>query len=161
MVRKRNSKSASLPWLAVVVVVVATMARPVDADSTRADIDLIQGTWKLIELSRGNGPEPAEGTLSIKGTKATIKVKIPDLDPYEKSYQFKLYPFREPKAFDVIWDDGRVTRGIYFLEGNTWHRCHGIPDGERPTNFDIIAGGGMISSLWKRPEIRARPKSTP
>lgn len=141
-----------------------TTARRADADSARTDSDLIQGTWKLVELhSNGNGfgPDQVKGTLSIDGTKATIRVKFQDQELYERSYEFKLYPFREPKAFDVLWEDGRVTRGIYHLEGDTWYRCHGEPDGDRPTSFEENAGNGVIRSLWKRPKVKPSPKPIP
>ncbi len=164
MVHERYSRSASLFLLAAVLTIVATAARRVDADAARSDSDLIQGTWNLNELHSGGNAfdsDQVEGTLSIDGTKATIRVKFQDQELYERSYQFKLYPFREPKAFDVIWDDGRVTRGIYHLEGDTWYRSHGEPDGARPSGFDNIAATGMISSLWNRPKVKPRPEPNP
>jgi len=150
--------------MAAVFAAALGMAEVSRADSAHEDSDLIQGTWNLIELNNGGnavGTDDVDGTLEVAGKQATIKVKFPGNDLYEKSYRFKLYPYREPKAFDVIWEDGRVTRGIYHLEGDTWYRCHGEPDGDRPTSFENLAVTGMIRSLWKRPEVKPREKPIP
>ena len=164
MAYQRPSKPNARLSIALVVAVALVLGGKVHADSAHDDSDLIQGTWNLIELNNGGnavGTEDVGGTLEVAGTQATIKVKFPGDELYEKTYRFKLYPYREPKAFDVIWEDGRVTRGIYHLEGDTWYRCHGEPDGERPTTFDDLAVTGMIRSLWKRPEVKPREKPIP
>ncbi len=164
MARKRYLKPNGLLWPAMMVAFIALTIGSVDADSARSDMDLIQGTWNLNELnSKGRtfGADEVDGALSVGEGQATIKVRFPDAEPYERTYKFKLYPFREPKAFDVIWEDGRVTRGIYHLEGDTWYRCHGEPDGKRPTSFENMAATDIISSLWKRPEVKPRQKPIP
>lgn len=164
MLCKRYSKLNGLLFLAGIVAMALSTSGHVAADSARSDLDLIQGTWNLNELN-SNGrtfrADEVDGTLSVETKQATIKVTFPDGDPYERTYKFKLYPYREPKAFDVIWDDGKVTRGIYHLEGDTWYRCHGEPDGIRPTSFENVAVPNMISSLWKRPEVKPRQKPIP
>ncbi len=126
------------------------------ADGAREDIDLIQGTWSLVELETAGGVmqgNDVDGTLTITGESAKIEVEFPGSDPYRNEYSFRLFPHRVPKAFDVHWADGRITRGIYRFEGQQWIRCHGEPDGQRPESFENPAANRFTRSIWQRPPL--------
>ncbi|MBX7166214.1 MAG: TIGR03067 domain-containing protein [Pirellulales bacterium] len=131
---------------------------PALAGSEQSDASRVQGTWSLVLLEnaamRMEG-EQAKGKLEIHGDRASILVRLPDRDDVKHEYTLVLHPLAQPPAFDVRWDDGRVTRGIYRFEGSRWVRCHGDPNGPRPTTFDNAAANGFILSVWERP----KPKS--
>lgn len=44
---------------------------------------------------------------------------------------------------------GKVQRGIFRLEGNALVTCFAAPEGERPAEFNSIAGDGRTLTVWQ------------
>jgi len=54
---------------------------------------------------------------------------------------YKLDPAKKPKQIDLLFGEGRTTKGVYHLEGDTLKLCaEKETDGERPTEFSTKHG---------------------
>lgn len=128
-------------------------ASPKD-DASKADLEKMQGNWKMTSLTVNGMEAPAEKVqairLTVKGDKYTVKV-----DNRTIELTFKLDAGKKPKTVDLTYDDGdnkgKTNRAIYKLEGDTMTMCrHQQPDQERPKDFDSKAGSNLNLAVWKR-----------
>lgn len=122
------------------------------AGFARDDESRFQGTWELVSMESNGAPfDPGtRGTLLVRGDQAKLIVQLAD-QKIENAYRLQLNPLHIPPAFDVHWEDGRITRGIYKFSGDELIRCHGQPDGARPAVFEAPPGTGQVLSIWRRP----------
>jgi uncharacterized protein (TIGR03067 family) len=103
-------------------------ARP--RKSGRTDRDRLQGVWEYLA-----GQRKAE--LLIAGSRFTVKFRNGDV--YMGT--FTLTPGRKPKRIDMTVEEGpvrhrgKVSQGIYKLEGDRLHWSPGDPGEGRPKNF--------------------------
>jgi uncharacterized protein (TIGR03067 family) len=123
-------------------------------DLVRKEVKQLQGTWKMVSLEI-NGERIAadrfQGTLLvIKGNTYTTKVK-------GKSYAatFALDPAKKPRQIDMTFADGpnkgKVARGVYSLDKDTFKLCRAQASGKkRPGKLATQADSGLFLVVWKR-----------
>jgi uncharacterized protein (TIGR03067 family) len=120
-------------------------------DSTKHDLNKLQGTWTRVSLTIG-GRRHDEGldgtTIVITGT----RLQFPT--PHD-AWMISLNAKKSPKLFDYTGATPTVKdfvfRGIYRLEGDTLTICcnQGKEDKNRPTKFES-AGGHVWLQVFKR-----------
>jgi uncharacterized protein (TIGR03067 family) len=126
------------------------MAAP--RDLAKADLDQLQGAWR-IESSWWNGaPEPAAArsiTILFQGNQFIVV----DRDGNRQEETIELMPDRDPKAIDHWAKGGGRAPGIYSLEGDTFRWCSaGGGNKARPTTFTSVPGSRHSLMVLRRQE---------
>jgi uncharacterized protein (TIGR03067 family) len=139
-----------------VIIPVVMVGLVIAADASKSDLDKLQGTWVLI-CWESSGEEVNQemvvsGTfhLMVEGNKVIVNRKgriIP-------SGTLKVDPTQRPKIYDRVLADGRLSRGIYELDGDNLKICLGFPGADRPTDFSTKPAGHSSLSIYKRYEPR-------
>ena len=112
-----------------------------DKKEAKADKDKMQGTWEVVSAERmGKAmPDPKEHKLVIEGD--TLAVQRGDKVMFKG--KFKLDPAQKPRTLDLEITEGggekykgKVSRGIYVVDGDTLKWCNAEPGVEdRPNQF--------------------------
>jgi uncharacterized protein (TIGR03067 family) len=129
-------------------------ANPREDDASKADLDKLQGTWKMASLTVDGAAAPAEKfqdyRLTVKGNKYVVKVADQTIE-----LSAKLDAGKKLKEIDLTYEagdnKGKTNHAIYKLEGDTLTMCRPQQAGQaRPTEFASKEGSGQILSVWKR-----------
>jgi uncharacterized protein (TIGR03067 family) len=149
--------------LALGVVLLLAAAPP--AQRPQGDKGRLQGTWELaaVEVNQApvslkdlkEGDQIMVGTLVVKGD--TYSFHMGSKNSLELTY--KLNPKATPKAIDLTVtagpQKGKVFRGIYRLERDTYTVCRNVEPGkDRPTAFRTTPKSGLMLVVWKRVPTR-------
>ena len=142
------------------VILVLFIALPVGAgngsrDDALGDVMRMQGKWELVDfvyyedsVAERFHEEDRSGVRVVTGTTYRLKLILDGRLAADDNYTFKLYPNRNPKAFDVTMPDGRtVVKGIYEINGDTLRRCYTRPNEARPERFET---GTQTYQQWQR-----------
>jgi uncharacterized protein (TIGR03067 family) len=117
--------------------------------STQADLDLMQGEWKITELIGNGSPADAETTsrlgLTVKGN--AYEVTGPDGGDQGT---FTLNESARPRQVDVTNKDGTHLRGIYEFADGKMRSCYALNEGPRPTDFTTSEGSNRILIVYER-----------
>jgi uncharacterized protein (TIGR03067 family) len=116
----------------------------------QADLNRMQGTWRLVEVAYDGITEKPENErlLTITGNQF-----IPGDDPEDKA-AIKLDPTKIPAWLDLIEKNNKVTRGIYRLTGNKLTIAVIEGDGPRPEKFEAPARSRIIVLVLERVRTR-------
>jgi uncharacterized protein (TIGR03067 family) len=142
-------------WLLAVAFVGAGAAH---ADSTKDELEKMQGTWTLASVE-GNGQKSTDD--QVKGITRTIKGDRYEVTKDGKSLAkgtMTFDPTKTPKTLDAVVTspaEGGGTKtvkvlGIYELDGDTMKTCLAEPGKDRPTDFSTKEGSGRRLFVWKR-----------
>jgi uncharacterized protein (TIGR03067 family) len=112
-----------------------------------------EGNWKITSLQIDGKAMPAEG---FEGAKLVLKG-----DSYAFTDQggtghgtFTVDPASKPKTIEISFSDGpeagKMIRGIYELEGDTYKLCFALQGKDRPTEFTSKPGSGHILEVLTR-----------
>jgi uncharacterized protein (TIGR03067 family) len=141
--------------LAVLVLALfCVIARGSSAADTKDDLGKLQGEWSAVSGEMDGEPLP---DAYVKNGKRILKDN-------ELTVRFGEYTFlkatvsidatKEPAEIDYVIkegpDKGKVRKGIYALDGDTFKSCMGLPDKPRPKTFEGKQGDGQTYSIWKR-----------
>jgi uncharacterized protein (TIGR03067 family) len=117
---------------------IAVQSAPRDDD--QADLERLQGTWKVVRAEGMGTPVPAEiverdsGTYTFEGDKVTIRER----GTKRGVAQVSLDSGRRPRTIDMKDLEGqenhRTIHAIYEIRGKTLRICLGM-GGERPGEF--------------------------
>ena len=124
------------------------------ATDAKDDLAKLQGEWSAVSGEMDGKPLPDE---YVKNGKRILKDN-------ELTVQFGDYIFlkatvsidatKELAEIDYVItegpDKGKVRKGIYELDGDTFKSCMGLPDKPRPKTFEGKQGDGQTYSVWKR-----------
>jgi uncharacterized protein (TIGR03067 family) len=126
------------PWgLALLILTVSARA---GGDITLKDVQAMQGSWKVAELTEKGRRVPAKETdpivVVIVGTRMTIR----DDGAAREEIVLKVDASKTPGAADFTYTKGPSTgnmeRAIYSIDGDTLKFCiNEAKDGPRPTAF--------------------------
>jgi uncharacterized protein (TIGR03067 family) len=129
------------------------------AEDAKKEIEKFRGTWKWISME-SEGTKLPEATfkdsrLIMDGDKFIAR------DPKETlSGTFTVSVIRKPKTIDVIFDEGpekgKVFKGIYELEGDTYKVCIALPGKDRPTEFVSKPESGQVLQVLRREKRQGR-----
>jgi uncharacterized protein (TIGR03067 family) len=106
-----------------------------------ADLEKLQGTWRIASLAIDGNSMPATGSITIQGDRFTTAAM-----GAEYSGTIHIDAAKRPKRFDLVFDSGphagSRSLGIYLLDGESWRICLGSAGNPRPTSFATSPGSG-------------------
>lgn len=144
-------------WNCVMTVVVGLLlASQASADDAQKDLDALQGTWKLVSAERDGKAIAADEVQKTRITFQKDTFDFPDAAGIgtSKKGTIKVDPTKKPKSMDATSsnadDKGKVSLGIYEINGDDYKVCFAPPGKERPTEFSSKAKSGHILQVWKR-----------
>ncbi|HYT88514.1 MAG TPA: DUF5004 domain-containing protein [Gemmataceae bacterium] len=113
----------------------------------------LQGTWKVVELTKEGKQEAAAADKNMRMVFAGDKFMMKGSDAdYEGT--FTLDPSKNPKRLDTRVVHGKdkviTTQGIYRLEGDTLKIAWTEGKAERPQEFAVKPGSGVRMIVLKR-----------
>ncbi|MFO0950667.1 MAG: TIGR03067 domain-containing protein [Isosphaeraceae bacterium] len=125
-----------------------------DSPAVKADVERLQGLWKLESLEVNGKKAPDD---QIRSWILVIEGKQYNPGSRETSveYSFRLDPTLTPKAIDLIPHEGpmkgRSLRGIYSVSDEAFILCRALgSDSERPAGFNTRPESGLVKVVWKR-----------
>jgi uncharacterized protein (TIGR03067 family) len=143
--------------LAALATVAIPSAWAADDQTTKADMEQLQGEWSMVSGYADGQPMPeqmlkqmkrvckGDQTTTTMGGQTFMKAKI-TIDPSKK-----------PRTIDYEMTDGfskgEKQLGIYEVEGDTFKSCFGKPGAERPADFTSKPGDGRTLTVWKRARL--------
>jgi uncharacterized protein (TIGR03067 family) len=121
-------------------------------DDAKKEYERFTGTWKFASVEvegKKLPPEAVKGTLVIKGDKWSMKE-----GEAAHAGTYKVDLSKKPKQIDITFtegpDKGKMMKGIYTLEGDTYTICLAMEGKDRPTEFASKPGSGHVLEILKR-----------
>lgn len=122
----------------------------VAADDSKADLEKLQGSWKIVAVVRDGKKQPSEAGKEHKMTFKGDKVTLRDGDK-EAQATCKLDAKDGLKYLDVVGQGDNVftLRCIFLLEGDDLKIASAIDRGKEPPK-DFVGGAGVTVVHLKR-----------
>jgi RNA polymerase sigma factor (sigma-70 family) len=129
----------------------------------KEDKDLIQGTWKVVNLLREGEEQNDQEAKEMKGAKWVIgagKLTLRLEGQADRESTYTLDPTAKPKAIDVTslerGEKDRKFEGVYELDGDTLKICVSTPLGgpQRPKKVAAEKGDGTVLLVLKREKAK-------
>jgi uncharacterized protein (TIGR03067 family) len=127
----------------------------------RDDLDLIQGTWAVMELEMEgqtiSGGMLANARVEVTGNRfsslgmGAVYEGTVTLDDSANPHQLNM-------KFDAGPEKGNTNLGIYEIDGDTWKICLATRSDVRPSEFSAPAGSGFVFETLTRSEAAALKK---
>jgi uncharacterized protein (TIGR03067 family) len=143
-------------WAAVLVLAAVVGADDKNkADKSRGDKDKVQGTWMVTRGEEGGQKVSAE---TLKGTTVVFKedyMTVKDrADNKTWVVVFQMDASKKPKEITMTLttgkDKGKISKGIYSLEGDVLKLCYAMPGYDRPTSFSTKKDAEQHCFILKR-----------
>jgi uncharacterized protein (TIGR03067 family) len=136
-------------------VVLAAAALAARAEEKKTDAARILGTWLIVSGEDSGKAVPPE---KIKNSAVVIeKDTLHVRDGNNKKVwevRYRLDPGKDPRAIDMTLEEGelkgKLSKGIYDLQGDTLKLCYALPGEDRPVAFTTKPGSRHNSFLLKR-----------
>jgi uncharacterized protein (TIGR03067 family) len=116
----------------------------------KPEIEKLQGTWNIVSLEVDGQKYPPGGSrIAIRGDHFdSLNMGA------EYSGTMAVNASASPKTFDLAFETGpekgKVSLGIYELDGDKWTICLGLAGVARPTRFVSAPGTGHALERLKR-----------
>jgi uncharacterized protein (TIGR03067 family) len=109
-------------------------------DPDQKDLDAMQGTWKVVELSEKGEKLTAKEIDPVEVVILATKMAVHDDGKFREELTLKLNAKQKPRAVDLKYtkgpNTGKQESAIYELEGDTLKLCiNEKQNGARPTEF--------------------------
>jgi uncharacterized protein (TIGR03067 family) len=126
--------------LASVVVLAVHAVSGADDDPTMKDLDAMQGTWKVVELSEKGEKVAAKETAPVEVVILATKMTFNDDGKFREEITLTVDAKQNPKTLDMKYtkggNTGKMQTAIYAIEGDTLKICiNEKKNGARPTEF--------------------------
>jgi uncharacterized protein (TIGR03067 family) len=124
-------------------------------DPNMKDLDAMQGTWKVVELSEKGEKLTAKEIDPVEVVILATKMAINDDGKFREEITLKLDAKQTPKAVDMQYtkgpNTGKVELGIYVVEGDTLKICiNDKKDGARSTEFTSTKENELSLAVLKK-----------
>ncbi len=124
-----------------------------DEAAVKKELAKFEGAWRYDSMEMDGKSIPLVGfedaRLTIKGKDFVSK----EVGATHKG-TFSLDLAKKPKTIDVIFSEGpeagKVYKGIYELDGDTYKVCMAVPGKDRPTAFETKPGSNCVLEVLKR-----------
>jgi uncharacterized protein (TIGR03067 family) len=114
----------------------------------KADIDRIQGSWKMTKIEVEGKPPPPEYVEKGKFVFKNNNVSIYQDDKVQEQATFVLDSAKRPPMIDFTATEGpgkgKISYGIYRIEGDSLTICMAAPGAKRPTEFKGQGKAGVL-----------------
>jgi uncharacterized protein (TIGR03067 family) len=123
------------------------------ADDIKKELARFNGTWRFVSVEMEKTKLTEESLkhprMKIDGDKFTVSD-----ENVSQSCTFKIDLSKKPKTIDVTYtngpEKGKISLGIYELEGDTYKICVDPEGKNRPTEFAVKPGSGYVLEILKR-----------
>ncbi|HEX3726738.1 MAG TPA: TIGR03067 domain-containing protein [Pirellulales bacterium] len=136
--------------LALAMALVAADAAKGAADK---DIQLWQGTWRVVSMETDGRMAPAEKLANMKLTVSDLDYQFQNGDFSERG-SYKFDAAKEPRHVDIVVgpgpDKGKIYLAIYQVQGNKLTICLDAANRIRPIALSGKAGSGCVLEVWQR-----------
>jgi uncharacterized protein (TIGR03067 family) len=140
--------------LACFVVAMLIGADEPKKDESAKDVERFQGTWTLLSLENNGESATSE---ALKGRRLIVtgneSVFMEGERVFSRSTQ-KLDATKNPRQVDITQvegdEKGKVTKGIYLLDGDDLTICYVYPGDGRPSEFKAGKDTGCILLKFRR-----------
>src|SRR5262245_11466781 len=148
-------------FFSVAIVSTALISVPSD-DTSKKDLDLMQGEWVVDSAIRDGQEQPkselGKMTRSVVNNELTIVVEGAEGVATIKS-SIVIDATKSPKTIDVTRTNGptkgRTALGIYEFDGDRMKTCVAPPGKDRPTEFVSKPGSELTVTVWRRVKAQA------
>ena len=129
-----------------------------------ADMERLQGTWRIVTLEVG-GVKMSDN--DFKGSKIVVKGNSFTTISMGAIYNgtFQTEETNTPRTLDLTFTEGphqgKKSLAIYELNGDTWKMCLAFAGLERPTDFVTAAGSSHALETLQREPGNSRPNAMP
>jgi uncharacterized protein (TIGR03067 family) len=122
-------------------------------EAQKAEYSKFEGTWtyESVEIEGKPVPDPIlkARKLILKGNEFTLEDAA---QPTHGTYEVEVS--KSPKTIDVTFTDGpdagKVSKGLYELDGDTCRVCIGLAEKPRPAGFTSWPNSGNVLEVLKR-----------
>lgn len=119
-------------------------------DAAKADLKLLQGTWKVVEAFDKGERVPDEGIKNMEIVFEGSKILVRERGKVQDRMTVHIDAGKKPKTMDLTHTEGpdkdKTDHAIYLLEGDSLKICVNEKSGEaRPTEF--VSKPGTTHSL--------------
>jgi len=140
--------------LAPAIILMCFASASSDEKGTK-EMAALQGTWTCVSAeSDGKAiPDDIVKQLRLVIDKATYTTRKGEQVLFEGT--IRLDTAKRPNEIDLVDatgdNKGKLGKGIYEVNGDTFKICHGVPPNEeRPKEFVSKAGSKFFLVVWKR-----------
>jgi uncharacterized protein (TIGR03067 family) len=141
------------------VSIVAPKAWTAETGSTKNELELLQGEWRMVSGSADGQPMPEEMRRQMKRVCVGDETTVTMGGQVFLKAKIHLDPSKTPKTIDYEMTDGftkgKTQKGIYELNGDIFKACFGKPGADRPSDFVSRRDDGRTLPVWKREKVPA------
>jgi len=147
----------SVRYFVVVGIVSACLPALAQDDAQKKDMDMLQGTWRLVAVEvdgkqATRAGQKQEPIMKVEANKFTSTLD----DKHEFKGTFTVDPSKKPKQVDFKVlegeHEGKTLLGIYEVTGDKLRAAYGDPGQPRPTEFTSKAGASLY--LYERAKVK-------
>jgi uncharacterized protein (TIGR03067 family) len=138
-------------WRALILV--AAMATLAAADDTsKNDLDVLQGTWQMQSVTSDGKEAPAAEIAKTRFVIAGNKLTPMEGDRKGPEFTITVDATKKPATLDLkgVGQNRGEVHGIYRLDGDTLTICSAEPPTARPEDFTSTAGSKVELLVLKR-----------
>jgi uncharacterized protein (TIGR03067 family) len=133
-------------------------------EAARADLDRIQGTWKLVSVLDQGREQPMPDGIRVVITSDALTTVYPkdgeNKDGEKRGWKYTIDPSKNPKEMDWFVEEtpGQTIHqpAIYVLDGATLKICSAAQGKPRPTKFESKRGD--FGGLWVLERVAPKTK---
>jgi len=124
-------------------------------EAVKKELQALKGTWRPVSREVDGvktSEEELKDVIIRRDEAGMFSVRLGDQVIIEGT--IKIDPAKKPKTVDTTYstgeNKGKVAKGIYEIDGDTYRLCFAQPGSERPKEFSAKAGSGNTLIVYKR-----------
>ncbi len=126
-----------------------------DAEGTSSEVERLQGTWKVVSLTRDGERTKPEDFDDMRLIFSETQYTFKNQQAQRRVGTFKVQPRRKPAILETTYaeepaEGKTVTRIYQWLDKDTFKLCSPGPDERVPDNFEAPQGSGREVAVWRR-----------
>jgi uncharacterized protein (TIGR03067 family) len=133
----------------------AAVAGDAKEEAVKKELQSLKGTWRPVSREvdgTKTSEDDLKGVIILRDEAGMFSVRRGDQVVVDGT--IKIDPTKKPKTVDTTYsageNKGKVAKGIYEIDGDTYRLCFAQPGSERPTEFSAKAGSGNSLIVYKR-----------
>jgi len=123
-------------------------------DSSRMDLETMQGDWALESMVADGSPVPDDDAQCLFRTVKGDQYTVFHFEKEISKGSFKIDASKNPKTIDfypgTTMDKTKAMAGIYAVDKDTLKICYATPGKDRPKEFASKKDSSQTLAIWKR-----------